>query len=78
MELNGHTGFEYSTDGTTKTFKFGLSDRLDESVAGFIDRVNPQVVVTVALGIAGVCLGVDPRMRKQLKNAYSRWLATTA
>lgn len=76
MELNGHTGFEYSTDGATKTFKFGLSDRLDESVAGFIDRVTPLAVVAVFLGIAGICLGADPKIRRQLASACNKWLAT--
>ena len=40
MEFNGQTGFEYMTDGTTKTFSFGLSNKIDESIAAFIDRIN--------------------------------------
>ena len=40
MEFNGQTGFEYMTDGTTKTFSFGLSNKIDESIAAFIDRVS--------------------------------------
>lgn len=77
MEFNGQTGFEYTTDGTTKTFSFGISNKLDESVAKLIDRINPQVVVAVLAGTACVCFGVDPKARKQLMNACNKWLAAT-
>ncbi len=78
MEFNGQTGFEYSTDGTTKTFTFGTSNKLDESVAGLIDRINPQTVLVVLAGTACVCFGVDPKARKQLVSACSKLLAAAA
>lgn len=69
MEFNGQTGFEYMTDGTTKTFSFGLSNKIDESIAAFIDRINPQAAFTIAACTGCVLLGIDPKARKQLMNA---------
>lgn len=78
MEFNGQTGFEYTTDGTTKTFSFGISNKLDESVAGLIDRINPQAVFAIVTCTGCVLLGIDPKARKQLVNACGKLLSAAA
>lgn len=78
MEFNGHTGFEHTTDGTTKTFSFGISNKIDESIAALIDRINPQAAFTVAACASCVLLGIDPKARKQLMNACGKFLSAAA
>lgn len=78
MEFNGQTGFEYMTDGTTKTFSFGLSNKIDESIAAFIDHINPQAAFTIAACTGCVLLGIDPKARKQLMNACGKFLSAAA
>lgn len=78
MEFSGQTGFGYTTDGTTKTFSFGISNKLDESVAGLIGRINPQAALVILAGTACVCFGVDPKARKQLMSVCSKWLSAAA
>lgn len=78
MEFNGHAGFEYTTDGTTKTFSFGISNKIDESIAALIDRINPQAAFTVAACASCVLLGIDPKARKQLMNACGKFLSAAA
>lgn len=78
MEFNGQTGFEYTTDGTTKTISFGLSNKLDESIAAFVNRINPQAVFAIVTCTGCVLLGVDPKTRKQLVNACGKLLSAAA
>lgn len=77
MEFNGQTGFEYTTDRTTRTFTFVLSNKLDESIAAFVDRINPQAVFAIATCIGCVLLGVDSKTRKYLASACGKLLSVT-
>ena len=74
MEFNGQTGFEYMTDGTTNTFSFWLSNKLDASIAAFIDRINPQAAFKLAACPACVLLGLDHTARTPLMQACGKFL----